>query len=286
MALIKRVYIEITNCCNLSCSFCPSTKRSLEFMDIDFFEEILEELIGVTRYVYLHIKGEPMLHPKLIEMILLCHQKGFKVNLTTNGTLIKQWSEQLLIVEGLRQVSISLQSFENGDQHDLLTYLSDVFSFAKEAILKGIYIELRLWNLESFQSKENLNKDILAYVKTFFELESNLKEQVIKDKGIRLKDYLYLSQSSEFEWPSLEHAFVSESGTCYGLKQQIGILVDGSIVPCCLDQEGDINLGKIGETKLIDVLNSPRVVAMKQGFERRILVEELCQKCGFRQRFS
>jgi len=286
MALIKRVYIEITNCCNLSCSFCPTSKRDLEFMDIDFFEGILDELVGVTEYIYLHVKGEPMLHPDLIRMIELCHQRKMKVNLTTNGTLMNKWYKQLLEADGLRQVSFSLQSFEEQGKEDLLSYLTTIFEFTKEAILKDKYIELRLWNLESATDETNHNKDILKWIKNSFELEKDLKEEVIKDKGIRLKDHLYLSQSAEFEWPSLDHKRVSDVGTCHGIKQQMAILVDGTIVPCCLDQEGDIPLGKIGDTKFIDVLNSERTIKMKTGFEKRVLVEELCQKCGFRERFK
>lgn len=286
MSLIKRVYIEITNVCNLSCSFCPTSERTKEFMDIKFFEQILDDLVGKTKHIYLHVKGEPTFHPDLIGMIELCNQRDMKVNLTTNGTLMHKWYDQLLESDGLRQISFSLQSFEQEGREELLSYLTTIFEFAKEAKLKKKYVELRLWNLESFQDGGNHNKDILTLIKDFFELDVDLREEVIKDKGIRLKDFLYLSQSAEFTWPSLKHDKISDVGSCYGIKQQIAILVDGTVLPCCLDQEGDIALGKIKEEKIHDILNSERTLKMKKGFEQHILVEELCQKCGFRKRFD
>lgn len=286
MSLIKRVYIEITNACNLSCSFCPTSERPKEFMDIEFFEQILDDLVGRTKHIYLHVKGEPTFHPDLIRMIELCNQRDMKVNLTTNGTLIHKWYDQLLESDGLRQISFSLQSFEQQGREELLSYLTTIFEFAKEAKRNKKYVELRLWNLESTQDGENHNKEILTLIKDFFELDVDLKEEVIKDKGIRLKDHLYLSQSAEFTWPSLKHHKISDVGSCYGIKQQIAILVDGTVLPCCLDQEGDIPLGKIKEEKIHDILNSERTIKMKKGFEQCILVEELCQKCGFRERFN
>jgi len=301
--MLKRAYIEITNECNLQCSFCPPTIRSIKYMDELLFLSILEQLKGITRYVYFHVKGEPFLHPNLIHYISLCHEQGFLVNITTNGTLIDVWQEQLLSVKGLRQISFSLQSFEN-DSEKLLTYLTPIFKFAKKAIEHNILIELRLWNLHTsmclekeqedifqnqklFHEQENLqNQDILTHIQLAFELIEVIEERIIKEKGIKLKEKLYLSQSTEFEWPSLKNPNYGTVGTCYGLRQQIAILVDGTVIPCCLDQEAVIKLGNVKTQPISEIMNSQRAINICEGFKQHKKVEVLCQHCGYSQRFT
>lgn len=283
--LLKRAYIEITNVCNLSCSFCPESRRRLEFMEEALFLHVLEQLKGITKYLYFHVKGEPLLHPKLLRYIELSYQHGFSVNLTTNGTLIEKWHNEMLVQQGLRQLSFSLQSFE-GDSRALEAYMKPILHFSKGAIQKGINIELRLWNLNTSKEIETFNTDILEMIQKEFEIGEPIVERIIPEKGIKLKEHLYLSQSGEFTWPSLEADFVGTKGTCYGLRQQIGILVDGTVIPCCLDQEGDMDLGNIIYKDLNLILESDRVKSMVEGFQKRNITETLCQHCGYRLRFS
>lgn len=283
--MLKRVYIEITNQCNLSCSFCPPTLRRIEYMDESLFSVILDQLQGITKYIYFHIKGEPLLHPKLVVFIELCATKGFLVNITSNGTLIEAWESQLLGLLGLRQISFSLQSFED-DKEQLELYMNPIIHFANNAIKENIKIELRLWNLYTLKEKGTLNQHILKKIQQGFAIDGTIKEELILDKGIKLKENLYLSQSYEFKWPDLAGELVSACGTCYGLRQQLGILVDGTVVPCCLDHEAGINLGNVSKTTITDILNSQRVKTIVEGFQQRKIIEPLCQKCGYRQRFD
>ena len=104
----KRIYIEITNICNLNCSFCPPTNRKKEYMNIESFQKIISKMENYTDYIYLHIKGEPLMHPNLKEFLELCSNKFF-VNITTNATLLKA-NKELLIDANIRQISISLHS--------------------------------------------------------------------------------------------------------------------------------------------------------------------------------
>jgi len=328
--MLKRAYIEITNECNLQCSFCPPTKREIQYMGEALFLNILNQLQGTTRYLYFHVKGEPLLHPNLIKYISLSHSLGFFVNITTNGTVIEANHNELLFAKGLRQVSFSLQSFENNPDK-LHSYLIPIFNFAKEAIKRDILIELRLWNLHTSKTIENLfmpltpiksyevtlqnmdiiedkgisqnhdisqnkdtiqnkdiiqNKEILDYIQAAFELSDVIEEKILKEKGIKLKENLYLSQSTEFEWPSLKNPNYGTSGTCYGLRQQIAILVDGTVIPCCLDQEAVIKLGNVKTQPISEIMNSQRAINICEGFKQHKKVEVLCQHCGYSQRFT
>lgn len=283
--MLKRAYIEITNVCNLSCSFCPESRRKLEFMEEELFLHVIGQLKGITKHLYFHVKGEPLLHPKLIKYIELSQQQGFYVNLTTNGTLIGKWHEAMLDQQGLRQVSFSLQSFE-GDRAALEEYLSPIIEFTRKAILRKINVELRLWNLNTSKEIQTFNTDILERIQKEFEVKEPIVERVIPEKGIKLKEHLYLSQSTEFSWPNLESDFVGTTGTCYGLRQQVGILVDGTVIPCCLDQEAEIDLGNLRVNTMQEIMESDRVKIMVEGFKNHKISELLCQHCGYRVRFS
>lgn len=247
-------------------------------MPMERFEQILNQLTGLTKHLYFHIKGEPLLHPALTTFLNKAHEKGFQINLTTNGTLIKSLSEDLLQSKALRQISFSLQSHESGD---LVSYLEPILDFVKKASQQGIYNELRLWNL----SKIKENRVILDYIEQYLELEEVIQEGAQGDKGIKLKPFIYLSQSHEFQWPSLEQEVIALDGSCLGLRQQLGILVDGTVVPCCLDQEGDIVLGHIEAETIATMIQKEKALNMIEGFKNRKLVEPLCQRCGYCQRF-
>ncbi len=290
MDSFKKIYIEITNVCNLSCTFCPETKRTLEYMDVSDFINILDMVKPYGEYVYLHVKGEPMLHPHIELFLDICNEKGFKVNLTTNGTLIKKVKEKLLNKPALRQINFSLHSFDkNNDIYSMEEYLEDIFSFIKESLYKtNIIHSLRLWNLQETRGDINIlqNQNIIEKIQNTFELDFQLEEKVKEKMGIKLKEKLYLNQEYEFQWPDLKEKEDNGVGFCYGLRNQIAILVDGTVVPCCLDGNGIIKLGNIKEQSLKDILKSERAEKIKENFSKRYAIEELCRKCGYRKRFN
>lgn len=272
--MIKKVYLEITNVCNMSCSFCHGTKRPPRFISEDEFKIALEKLKGKIRYLYFHLMGEPTLHPQLNSFLALAHNYGFKVILTTNGTLLKEKSSILLSSAALHKVSVSLHSFEANDiDLSLDGYLGDVFDFCRGCATAGKIAVMRLWNRGG---REDLNCDILSKMKEYFPGE--WKESY---SGLKLSERIYLEWGEKFDWPDIGAQDFGGEHSCYGMRDQIGILVDGTVVPCCLDAEGDIPLGNIFTDELEDIISSPRAVAIKESFERRCVTEPLCRRCGF-----
>ncbi len=288
MKQFKKIYIEITNVCNLRCEFCPATKRKPDFMTIEDYRKILKRVKDYTDHIYLHIKGEPLMHPKLGEFLDLAYENNLYVNLTTNGTLIRKQKEILLNKPGLRQVNISLHSL---DQNQWFTnqeeYIDSILDFIESARDKKLIIGLRLWNL-SLKSDDNMIKNnyILQKLEESFNINFNSMEEIGKKRGIKIRDRLYLNEDLEFIWPSLANDICEEKGFCYGLRDQLGILVDGSVVPCCLDGEGIINLGNIHEDSLEKILERQRAKNIYNGFSNRNVVEDLCRKCGYRSKFG
>lgn len=287
MKKYKKVYIEITNICNLKCNFCPETKRQLKYMNKDEFIHVINEVKPVTDHVYFHLMGEPLLSPEIGALLEICNEKGLKVNITTNGTLIKREGAQLLDAPALRKVSFSIHSFEaNEGKVSLKQYISDVVEFVNEAILKGIICELRLWNVDSegITASNELNSHIAVLLGQELNLEVNLTGDIGRHNNIKLKDNLYLHLAQKFEWPDIDRAIAEPKAFCYGLRDQFGILVDGTVVPCCLDNEGNIALGNIFHQSLGEILNGERAQKIYEGFTARTAVEELCQKCGYASR--
>ncbi len=266
----------------MNCSFCAIGNRKQKSMDIKEIDIILKKICKYTDYIFLHIKGEPLYHKNIVEILKLIEKYNFKINLTTNGTLLKKYEKEVLENKNIRQISISLQSSENFKNIYFKKYVRDILELVAVALEKSeIIFELRLWNYNFNGNNTDNNQYILNSIKNKFNVDLKKYDEVEKDKGVKLLKNLYLSKGYEFIWPNLKNEILRKKGTCYGLRQQIGILANGDIVPCCLDHNGDILLGNIFKDDLGDVINSNRSLKIKKGFENNILEEELCKKCGF-----
>lgn len=284
MKRFKRVYIEITNICNYNCDFCPSNRRELVQMSVDNFEIILRKMSPYTDFIYLHVKGEPLLHEHLQEILDLAYRYNMKVNIVTNGSLLKEKEDILVNAKSLRQLNISVHSVRHNKtknivQEDYLNSIVEVANNINKEI--GSYISYRLWDL-----KDTRNVDEYEKVFNFFEKKygiENIKNIITKKRYVELEENIFLNIDTIFIWPSMNNDIFSIEGSCYGLIDQIAILVDGSIVPCCLDQEGDILLGNIFKDDIGEVLQSKQVLDIIQGFRKNKLINPLCQRCGFRE---
>lgn len=274
MRKYKKAYVEITNICNKNCSFCHGTKRQPKFMNKAEFERVLDELDGVTEYLYFHVLGEPLCHPEVYNYINDAAKRGFKVTITTNGSLL----ENKLIQSGVYKIQISLHSFEEDDNYAKKEYIKTIIDFSKEAAKKGIIISLRLWNLGT-----DVSNDIIIS-----EIKNAFPEPWIegRSKSYTLSEKIYLGFANRFEWQDLNSPIINTSLFCYGLRDQIAILSNGTVVPCCLDAEGDIPLGNIFKTPLEEILNSKRAISIYEGFSKRIPCEELCKRCSYAKRFD
>ncbi len=269
----KKIYVEITNVCNLSCSFCKPTNRVKKYITPIEMEEILKKIHPYTGYLYLHVKGEPLLHPQLKEILDLCQKYHQKVNITTNGTLLLARKKELSHPV-IRQINISLHS-ENEKEH----YLDDIFDAVEEFTDKVIVY--RFWTMQE-NKLDQKSTNIVERIKEYYQLSPEIVEKIKKENHILIKNHIYIDKANEFVWPSLSNNYNQEHGFCYALKDQLAILVDGTIVPCCLDGDGIIKLGNIYQNTLEEVMRSSRYQTIKQGFQNRQVSEELCKRCSFK----
>ena len=275
--MYSRVYVEITNICNMNCSFCHGHSRPPRQMTQAEYARVLEQLSGKTQYIYHHLMGEPLIHPLLPRFIQMAQEAGFHPMLTTNGTLLERFGDDILI-KGLHKVNISLHSFEGNCPEDQLHYIRSVSDFAKKANQAGILISLRLWNNGC---DEGRNDATLALLK-----ENIPGQWTANTRGYRIRDGLFLEWGDRFQWPDRNAPENDGHLFCHGLGDHFGILCDGTVVPCCLDSDGVMDLGNVFRQELSDILASPRAKSILEGFRRRNVTEDLCRRCGYAQRFK
>lgn len=282
----KRVYLEISNICNIQCSFCPVVERDKKIMSIEEFKTNLKQIKPFTEEICLHLMGEPLAHPKIKEILQICDHEKIKIMITTNGLLIKRYQDILLEVNCVRQINFSLQSFKDNFPHkDLRQYLMPILGFSLLAHEKKpeMYINYRLWNYDIDRGE---NEEIYQEIEKFYDIEVKRKVDVGNIKSKRIWNRVYLHFDSRFEWPSFDLPNLGDKGRCHGMTSHIGVHADGTVVPCCLDKESNINLGNIYETDFKSIIESKRAMAMTKGFEEGKLVESFCQHCSFIKRFD
>lgn len=271
--MFAKIYLEITNVCNLACSFCAGTTRKKHFMTREEFAFLADRLRPYTDFLYFHLMGEPTAHPLIGDFLATAHARGFRVILTTNGTLLPKVADTLLAAPALFKTSLSLHAFEANSGIDFEPYLQGCFDFADRASQKGIISVFRLWN---DGGKNTKNGEILAALKARFP-----GEWTPNTKGIRIRKKLFIENGDAFIWPPM--AAPCGRIACYALKDHIGVLCDGSVVPCCLDSDGSLVLGNLFETPLDEILSSVKTLDFRKSLDKNEPPTEFCRKCGFAQ---
>ena len=278
---LKKAYIEITNACNLSCEFCKKTRRTISFMSADDFSTAAKQVKAVTDYVYLHVLGEPLLHPELPLILDICGEAGLKAFVTTNGTLLKSRALEIINKPALKQLNISLHCVTGG--MDAKTYISGIFD-ALDFLPDSKYAVLRFWNLG--EPGVNKNSILLGEIARRFGISGKRLLNLSENPEVRLKPNIYIQADSCFIWPDAGGEIIGTRGTCYGLSNNAAVLADGTVVPCCLDAEGAIPLGNIFRTSLEEILNSEPAKKMRAALKAGRLDNRLCQTCGFVKRLE
>lgn len=285
----KKIYLEISNICNLQCSFCPVVERDKQSLSLSELREYLRQVKNLAERVCFHVMGEPTNHPDFKEAVEIADQEGVKLEITTNGTLLSEKIQEALLSPAIQQINFSLQSFvDNFPKADPNTYFSNILSFVLKAeqMRPELYINFRFWNLESNEQQNPINEFFLKKIEETYHLKVNRNVDPAFNKSKRLRQRIYLHFDSRFEWPQLNRPIHSLRGTCWGARSQLAVHANGDVVPCCLDKEANIKLGSLKTMSLSEILMSQRYVELKKGFETGELKEELCQKCTYRARFS
>ena len=275
----KKIYIEITNSCNYNCSFCFQSERPSRFVSPEEFAVIVEKIRPFTNYVYLHVLGEPLLHPQLDAILTIASNAGLNINITTNGGLLER-KKDILLRHSIRQINISLHDAEENVALDKWPdYLNAVLTYATQAA-HHTYVCLRLWNTTNASSTE-FNAFCLKHISEKFGVPEDKLMEATSGNGLKLAEHVFLQRAPRFKWPDEAKEGSQTRKNCYALRDHIAILSDGRVVPCCLDADANMSLGNIFTENLSDILQTERAIKIKNGFEQRKVVEPICATCGF-----
>jgi len=267
----KKIYIEITNRCNLNCSFCSNKYKKNKEMSIKEFEIVINKIKDYTNYIYLHVLGEPLIHSHFKQILNICKKHNIKVNITTNGVYLKDRINDILDSNIVRQINISLHSENNKNN-----YLEDILDSVGN--IKNIIINYRFWTLNN-KKLTNKMQDYLKKICQYYNKDINTINNIINDNT-------FISKEDKFVWPDINNSYYNEEGYCLGLKNQLGILSDGTVIICCLDSNGLSNLGNIFKNDLYDILNNEKSNNIINNFRNRKAYLEICKRCSFKERFN
>jgi radical SAM protein with 4Fe4S-binding SPASM domain len=258
-------------------------------MDLSFFRSVIEQASAYTGEIACHVMGDPLTHTHLSDYLDVIHTNGLKAILTSSGFFLKKQSYDTLFHPSVKQINISLNSYNKNDTSlTLEQYLTPVLALCTEHQKRKApcFINLRIWNLDEHMSERSFNEALFGYLSDAFDTSLSV-ERIYRERprSLRLAPKLLIHFDHYFEWPSLNNQVYGD-GTCQGLQSHIGILADGRVVPCCLDGDGIMTLGNLHETSLDAILKCERTTAMVKGFKEGKAVEELCQKCSYKDRFN
>ena len=275
--MFSKIYIEITNICNLDCSFCSKNLLSKKEMSVIEFEIAIKKIKNYTDSIYLHVKGEPLIYSRLDEILEICDKNNMKVCITTNGTLLKQ-KKNILLKHHIKQINVSLHS-----ENNYPNYFENVFNTCDE-LRKNTTIIYRIWTLKNM-NLDKISTNIVEKIIDYYKIDEETIYKIKHDKNIKLNNNLYLDKDYKFDWPILNNV-KDDFGTCKGTITHIAILSNGEVVPCCLDSNGVVNLGNIFDNSMDDIINSELFKKINNGFKNQKLVTELCKSCTYRKRFD
>jgi MoaA/NifB/PqqE/SkfB family radical SAM enzyme len=267
----RRVFIEITNACNLACAFCASSSRPKTHMPLPLFESAAAQAGELAEVVFLHVLGEPLMHPEFPAVLAACSRLGLKVNLVTNGLLLNRFGPAVFAEKCLGQVSISLHALSCLAPSLQKESLAGLLEFARRKP-EGLIVSFRLRGDQETAFFRETKAALLAA------LAGGGAGERVRD-GLKLRAGVYLNFGSIFDWPGGPGGKVKKG--CLGLRHHFGILSDGRVVPCCADFDGALALGSVKDSPLADILSSPAARALQASIAGKTPMPAYCASCGF-----
>ena len=262
-------------------------------MTLEKFDNLNLQLKDFTKELAYHVVGDPLVLSNLESYLNISLKHDLKVNITTTANNLEKKHFDVLMNKTIKQINFSINSYNaNSHKKTLDEYINPILDFCEYAISKKqhFFINLRIWNLDETKSAKDFNKQVFEKVNKRFSSNIDIEDiydiNKIRPKNIKIARMIFFNFDEYFNWPSLDNEIVSKEGTCYGLDSHFGILSSGTVVPCCLDKDGIVNLGNINHLEIKDILNSKKVKDIQKGFKDNKLIEEFCQKCEYRTRFD
>jgi radical SAM protein with 4Fe4S-binding SPASM domain len=285
------VSIEPSAVCNLCCPQCPvgagDIIREKKFMDLNEYEQVLEELSGTTAILSLYFQGEPLLHKEFQEFVRLASKQNIYTQTSTNGQLLTEEVCRGLVNAGLDRIIIS---FDGTDQETYQAY-------RRGGDLQKVEDGIRTLNRIRRQSGQRK-----PYLIVQFLVFRHNQEQLPDVKRMAINwgaDRVWI-KSAHMEYPESAYDWIPDDpnysryekfpsgewklkgklrNRCRRLWETTVISSDGLVLPCCFDKRAEFSMGKTREQSIADSWKSKSY----QDFRRQVLSDRkeiaICLNC-------
>jgi radical SAM protein with 4Fe4S-binding SPASM domain len=239
-----------------------NTKKK-HHMNFSLFKKIIKEISVWMRgkSTWLHLNGEPLLYPRIVDAIKYSSEYGVYPRIATNGSLLTRSLSKKLIKAGLYEIVFSI----------------DAVSSSTYKKIKGVDVDLKSIEKKIHQFikiRNDLDKQFPIIQVQFVETPTNYKEKdefikkwkntsdlvTIKRMSTRcmeIKDKKLIREAFLYHQPHNKRC------PCRWLWRAIAIKSDGSVIPCCQDLLGKMILGDVREKSILEIWNSPRYVKLR-----------------------
>ena len=261
--------IELTNYCNLACTFCPhdQMERSVGFMKMDLFKRLIDAGARHVEFVYLHFMGESLVHPKIFDMIRYARSRGVGTGLSTNASFLDEKRARGLLTSN---IDFLIVSFEGANPH---TYES--------VRLKASY-EKTLQNIQGFyRLKREIPNTLTSAVQMVHTSETDEEVEGFQGQwpeGVIIKKI----KNWGGQMPDLttNKAIQTLLSPCALPWKELSILWDGTVTLCANTYDREIVLGNLDEESLEEIWNGPKM----QEIRRRHVAHQVqgipvCETC-------
>ncbi|MCP2604101.1 SPASM domain-containing protein [Candidatus Aminicenantes bacterium AC-708-M15] len=270
---------------------CPNKELKKEengYLDLELFKKIIDEIKYFAFEIFLHHRGESLIHPDFFKMVKYAHEAGITVKLHTNGTLLDEKKSYQIIESGLDQLSFSFDGFDKeiyekirvgGNFEKVVNNIIQFLKIKKELKAKKPFTIIELINfphIYSDNSKEKREK----FLNRFKGLPLNRVEiremhnwagLVEKNQNSKIK-----TQNSKNYSP------------CTFLWQALIIFWDGSVVPCTQDFHGYYILGNVKDASIKEIWNNEKMINLRKKMRNKDICDlDTCKNCDrlWREKF-
>ncbi|MBJ6726828.1 radical SAM/SPASM domain-containing protein [Geomesophilobacter sediminis] len=269
------IQIEPTAFCNINCLTCgrSDSTRTPGNMDFDLFKKIIDDAadLGIKR-ILLFLHGEPLLHPRIVEMIRYLKSKDMGFHLTTNGTLLDRAMARTILECGV-------------SSSDYVTF--SILGFSKEVhekVMRGVNHEAVVQNVHDFlelRKASGVNGPVIETV--YYASKENRHE---RDQFLK---YWRGVADHAIDGGSVAEAFVSgglpqvpRTRTCTQLWERMIVLWNGDVGLCPQDLNGDYLMGNLKEQSIREVWTGDALSRIKRShYDKNFDAVEICRFCDW-----
>ena len=223
----KILKIEITDRCNARCVFCNYNKTNTD-MTYEMFVSIVEQMPEIENVEPQHI-GEALLHPRFLDILSYLRDQGKRIAFHTNGFLLKGD-----LAKGVAEIAPETIRFSiEADNKELY-----------EQLRVGLKWETVLENIEHFQLIKSPQTET-SVVMLITEENRNDIDRIVKFWRGRV-DKVSVTHETPHGRELIGH-LLDRPLNCWKIESMITIKVDGGIVLCCQDWDGEHIIGHVSE---------------------------------------